>query len=119
MIKTQPLRGGSWDDFPRYCRSAARIHDEPGFTDYDLGFRVVCTPNPSLFPMNNKEFEHKDYIIYWEVGGYGKTYAEVSALNEDAALKVAYESWRQDAEDSADYGVIGESTEETRQDYLT
>ncbi len=37
------LRGGSWDDFPRYCRSA--IRDGNYAPDYDyvnIGFRVVC-----------------------------------------------------------------------------
>ena len=38
------LRGGSWGGDPRYCRSADRGRDEPGFTGNDGGFRVVCLP---------------------------------------------------------------------------
>ena len=43
------LRGGSWNDDPRFCRSASRYHDRPGLADGGLGFRVVCLPqDPSL-----------------------------------------------------------------------
>ncbi|MFM9103408.1 MAG: SUMF1/EgtB/PvdO family nonheme iron enzyme [Cyanobium sp.] len=43
------LRGGSWYNDPRACRSAHRIPARPGEA-YDLiGFRVVCLPQaPSL-----------------------------------------------------------------------
>jgi formylglycine-generating enzyme required for sulfatase activity len=45
------LRGGSWYDDPRYCRSACRLHDQPVDAGYDVGFRVVCLPqDPSLNP---------------------------------------------------------------------
>jgi formylglycine-generating enzyme required for sulfatase activity len=45
------LRGGSWYDFPRFCRSAFRLHDRPGLADDLVGFRVVCLPQgPSLNP---------------------------------------------------------------------
>jgi formylglycine-generating enzyme required for sulfatase activity len=39
------LRGGSWDDFPKYCRSAFRNSDvwaERINYDSNYGFRVVC-----------------------------------------------------------------------------
>jgi formylglycine-generating enzyme required for sulfatase activity len=39
-----PLRGGSWGDYPDYCRSAIR-DDSLYRRDYrnnDVGFRVVC-----------------------------------------------------------------------------
>ena len=43
------LRGGSWDNYPRFCRSAYRFHSLPGFAGNDVGFRVVCLPQgPSL-----------------------------------------------------------------------
>jgi formylglycine-generating enzyme required for sulfatase activity len=43
------LRGGSWSDFPRFCRSASRDHDQPVNAYNDVGFRVVCLPQgPSL-----------------------------------------------------------------------
>ncbi|MGI0488883.1 formylglycine-generating enzyme family protein [Pantanalinema rosaneae CENA516] len=36
------LRGGSWNGYPRLCRSAIRVNDHPGERlDYN-GFRVVC-----------------------------------------------------------------------------
>jgi eukaryotic-like serine/threonine-protein kinase len=35
------LRGGSWDDFPRSCRSALRDWNAPDFCDRLIGFRVV------------------------------------------------------------------------------
>jgi formylglycine-generating enzyme required for sulfatase activity len=36
------LRGGSWDDNPRFCRSADRNLDDPAYSGYNIGFRVVC-----------------------------------------------------------------------------
>ena len=38
------LRGGSWIDFARLCRSAARRMGEPGFRSPNLGFRVALAP---------------------------------------------------------------------------
>ena len=35
-------RGGSWDDYARYCRSAYRVRFSPDFRDYCLGFRVAA-----------------------------------------------------------------------------
>ena len=35
------LRGGSWIDYPRYCRSASRLSITPDFLDNDFGFRVI------------------------------------------------------------------------------
>jgi formylglycine-generating enzyme required for sulfatase activity len=36
------LRGGSWGDAPRGCRSAFRMWDFPGFRNYFVGFRVAA-----------------------------------------------------------------------------
>ena len=36
------LRGGSWDDYTVYCRSAYRYYYGAGFGLIDFGFRVVC-----------------------------------------------------------------------------
>ena len=45
------LRGGSWYDFPGYCRSAIRLRFRPDDADSLVGFRVVCLPQgPSLNP---------------------------------------------------------------------
>ncbi len=38
------LRGGSWLDDPRYCRSAFRIKYYPDFTFNGLGFRIARAP---------------------------------------------------------------------------
>jgi len=37
------LRGGSWVDFPRYCRSAYRYWNDADDRYYRLGFRVCCS----------------------------------------------------------------------------
>ena len=37
------LRGGSWTINPRYCRSACRTYNIPGFRYDGNGFRVVCS----------------------------------------------------------------------------
>jgi formylglycine-generating enzyme required for sulfatase activity len=37
------LRGGSWSNFARYCRSAGRFRLSRDFRYYDFGFRVVCS----------------------------------------------------------------------------
>ncbi|MBW4625025.1 MAG: formylglycine-generating enzyme family protein [Brasilonema octagenarum HA4186-MV1] len=36
------LRGGSWDSFPRFCRSASRFSSDANTIDKEFGFRVVC-----------------------------------------------------------------------------
>jgi formylglycine-generating enzyme required for sulfatase activity len=38
------LRGGSWIDFPRHCRSACRFCDSRDGRDFIVGFRVCCVP---------------------------------------------------------------------------
>jgi len=49
--KTRLLRGGSWNYFPRRCRSACRNHYRPDDANNGVGFRVVCLPQgPSLNP---------------------------------------------------------------------
>jgi formylglycine-generating enzyme required for sulfatase activity len=35
------IRGGSWNDIPRYARVASRIRDTPDFRDRSLGLRLV------------------------------------------------------------------------------
>ena len=45
----QLLRGGSWNNNPRNCRSATRNHNQPDNANNNVGFRVVCLPqHPSL-----------------------------------------------------------------------
>src|SRR5262249_12390070 len=38
------LRGGSWGDDPRFCRSAVRLDDARAHLTYKLGVRVVVRP---------------------------------------------------------------------------
>ncbi len=40
----QLLRGGSWNNNPRNCRSAYRNHHQPGNVNNNVGLRVVCLP---------------------------------------------------------------------------
>ncbi|MBJ7900338.1 MAG: SUMF1/EgtB/PvdO family nonheme iron enzyme [Cyanobacteria bacterium RI_101] len=43
------IRGGSWDPFPSYCRSASRYSDVLDSRYFNIGFRVVCVhPRLSL-----------------------------------------------------------------------
>jgi formylglycine-generating enzyme required for sulfatase activity len=42
--KDKLLRGGSWYDAPRACRSAKRVKDTRDGTISFVGFRVCCEP---------------------------------------------------------------------------
>ena len=42
------IRGGSWNDFPGYCRSACRYHGSPEGRGNLIGFRVVLAPRSAL-----------------------------------------------------------------------
>ena len=48
-VKNRLLRGGSFENGSRNCRSAYRGRDQPDYADYLVGFRVVCHP-PGPFP---------------------------------------------------------------------
>ena len=41
--KIRVFRGGSWDNDPRYCRSAYRVRSFPDDRDDLIGFRVCCS----------------------------------------------------------------------------
>lgn len=45
------LRGGSWNDLPRYLRSAYRYRIGPGYRARDGGFRVARTISPWSFSL--------------------------------------------------------------------
>ena len=46
------LRGGSWNDNPRFCRSACRFGSHPDRCDNNVGFRVCCLPQGHiLYPL--------------------------------------------------------------------
>jgi uncharacterized protein (TIGR02996 family) len=40
------LRGGTWGSCGEDCRSARRLHGEPGYGSQYFGFRVVCSTSP-------------------------------------------------------------------------
>ncbi|MEW6497794.1 MAG: formylglycine-generating enzyme family protein [Cyanobacteriota bacterium] len=42
------LRGGSWNNNPRLCRSASRINGDAGYWYDPFGFRVVCAAAKTL-----------------------------------------------------------------------
>ena len=44
------------------------------------------------------------YIVTWNCG-YGEVWDLVEAQNIETANKLAYECWREDAEQSAEYGA--------------
>jgi formylglycine-generating enzyme required for sulfatase activity len=47
--ESRVLRGGSWDSYPRYCRSASRLSFDPRTSYYNFfGFRVVCLAPSTL-----------------------------------------------------------------------
>jgi formylglycine-generating enzyme required for sulfatase activity len=43
-VSDRLLRGGSWLDDPRDCRSAFRLRFHPDFRHHSFGFRVCCLP---------------------------------------------------------------------------
>ena len=56
------------------------------------------------------------YIITWDIG-YGRSHELVEAASEEAASAIAYENAREEFESNADYGCIGEATEELLEEY--
>ncbi len=59
----------------------------------------------------------KKFIIYWDAG-YGQSHDEIEAENEEKALEQAYESWREEVEEQAVYGVKGIATDDLREECL-
>ncbi|MEM1366623.1 MAG: formylglycine-generating enzyme family protein [Cyanobacteria bacterium P01_H01_bin.15] len=49
------VRGGSWFNFPDYCRSAYRNFVNPGVDDLFVGFRVVCGAPSTLLASELKD----------------------------------------------------------------
>ena len=46
------LRGGSWRDYSKDCRSASRAEAEANSQENNVGFRVVLNVDPALTPPN-------------------------------------------------------------------
>lgn len=57
------------------------------------------------------------FIIKYDYG-YGEEYECVALPTEEDAEHYAYEQWREGAEANADYGVIGEWTQELEDEYM-
>ena len=57
-----------------------------------------------------------EYIIKWN-SGFGDEYDVVDADSEQAARDMAYEQWKEEAENNAVYGVVGEATKELKDTY--
>jgi formylglycine-generating enzyme required for sulfatase activity len=47
-VSSKVFRGGSWNSYPRNCRSAYRFFYSRVFRDFSIGFRVVCCAPSSL-----------------------------------------------------------------------
>ena len=58
----------------------------------------------------------KEYIIMWNAG-FGQEFAVVEADNKEEAMEAAYEEWKETAESNANYRVVGEATEELKEEY--
>jgi len=56
VATSRVLRGGSWFDLARGCRSAYRGHFGPSYSGYGNGIRVVCESDQ--LPMNSASPEH-------------------------------------------------------------
>ncbi|MFN9622164.1 MAG: formylglycine-generating enzyme family protein, partial [Cyanobacteriota bacterium] len=44
LLENRLLRGGSWFNVPRLCRSAIRLSNRPDYRADNVGFRVCCLP---------------------------------------------------------------------------
>ena len=49
--------------------------------------------------------------------GFGEMYDVVMASTKDEAMEIAYEEWKREVEDNASYAVIGEATDELKEEY--
>jgi len=57
-----------------------------------------------------------EYLIKWNAG-LGDKFKVVKAIDEEEAEREAYDSWREEAENEAEYEVIGIATDELLQEY--
>ena len=58
----------------------------------------------------------KEYIITYNYG-YGDEIEIIEAENESEALYLAEQAWREGAEMQSDYAVIGEATDELKDEH--
>jgi hypothetical protein len=93
----QLLRGGSWNNNPRNCRSAYRNHNQPDNANNNVGFRLVCLPqhpSPSEplegIPTGAPEGSRPAPVISWyrrliRTAPGGAPYAHGSAISAGTA----------------------------------
>ena len=108
MPNYKPLRGGSWDFIPRYCRSAERDRIQPGIAYYGVGFRVVCPVSIKSIQLTQQSMD-RIYSLEIRYGDFRKTevvlYGNQSNPESNILATVTiYSSW-QNAEDGAVYRV--------------
>ena len=58
----------------------------------------------------------KEYVIQWDAG-FGQSREVVKTENEEEAEKIAYEYCKEDFESHADYFIVGEATDELKEEY--
>lgn len=56
-----------------------------------------------------------EYLITWNIG-YGESHEVIEAESQEQANKYAYESWREEAENNADYEARA-VTDELKEEY--
>ena len=61
------------------------------------------------------KFEHVDVYLHVTKNETEEDKYQ-NATNEEEAINIAYRNWTEEAESAADYGVLGESTKELRED---
>lgn len=59
----------------------------------------------------------KNYIVRWNTG-FGNNYEEIQDVTLEDANEAASELWRDEAESDPDYEVVGEATDEMREELL-
>jgi hypothetical protein len=84
------LRGGSWDNSPRYCRSTCRTRNEPDVQDDMVGFRVVSEieePNKTTKSGDVTDFDEMIATVtaYLEIitGRYNAASTRISELSQE------------------------------------
>jgi formylglycine-generating enzyme required for sulfatase activity len=83
------LRGGSWNDSARICRSAYRFRLRAGFRDWIFGFRVCLLPGPvSSQPADRAEAQAGDEKRGGTTSGESQAGAEARPASawDDASL---------------------------------
>ncbi|MFN9622316.1 MAG: SUMF1/EgtB/PvdO family nonheme iron enzyme [Cyanobacteriota bacterium] len=79
------LRGGSWFNEPRNCRSAYRNSNHPGNRNDNVGFRVCCLP-PAPFTARAVGWESSGSARRVQTRSRDQRLAPVAAATPRASL---------------------------------